>query len=142
MTYDKKKMKVLVGDDLIGIAGSPWQRGFIMGYSDLLESFEFNFTANPEEFIEMAKTREYDALLIDLQWEKADSGSINHVYRTGYRLLNELRDYAPVRILHSGAEGEMLKRAFRYGATACIPKNVCPKQLEQILLGKTHGRSN
>lgn len=126
----KKPLRVLVGDDQISIQGSFPHRWFLRTYGSLAE---FEFSDNPVDFIRKAKIGNYDALLIDLNWEDAD---FTRKYKTGFRVLEEVRNYCPIRILHTSDE-ELMKRGYQYGATHCIEKNKPLGLLEKALRGES-----
>lgn len=122
----QKQLRILVGDDQVGVAGSLPQKSFLRYYKHLAE---FDFENNAENFILRAKEGKYDALIIDLNWEEADW---SRDYKTGFRVLKAVKDYAPIRILHTSDE-QLMKRGFEYGATDCLEKNRSASFLEQAL---------
>lgn len=127
---ENNKLKMLVGDDQISVYRSVPNINFIDDYGRYAE---LEFTDNPDEFIEMATTGDYDALLIDLNWETADHTRAN---KTGYRVLEAVRKSAPIRILHTSKSDEIVvARAKECGATHFLPKGSMPKELEEILHG-------
>ena len=67
---EKKMMEVLVGDDQIGVEGSLDQKCFLQNYGGLAD---FEFSSIADDFIEKARTGNYDAFLIDLNLEKGDT---------------------------------------------------------------------
>jgi DNA-binding response OmpR family regulator len=119
------KPKILVGDDQAGIKDSPCYWNFMDNYSKIVDP---EFTADPDDFIERARTGNYAALMIDLKWSY-DSND-----RTGYRVLEAVKDYAPIRILWTSERKEDRERGFDYGATHCIGKGMPPEELEKILI--------
>lgn len=123
-----RKPKVLVGDDQHG-ADDTLRQGFLLDYRNLAD---FEFTDNPNKFIQMARNGNYDALMIDLKWDKED---YNRDYKTGYRILDNVRDCSPIRILWTSENEELREKGYQYGATHCIPKGIPPRVLDEILLG-------
>lgn len=120
-------MKVLVGCDQTGVIGSPAYHNFMDNYKQLAD---YDFTADPDEFIQMATQGQYNALVIDLNWKPAD---IVEVYRTGYRILDAVVDCCNKRILWTSACKELREKGFQHGATHCISKGIMPEDLEKIL---------
>jgi len=124
------KLKILVGDDQIGVDGSIPNLNFIDDYG---RHADLEFTDSPDRFIEMAKTGDYYALMTDLNWETADYTRDN---KTGYRVLEAVRESAPIRILHtSKSDEEVVAKAKECGATHFLPKGSMPRELEEILMG-------
>lgn len=122
----QKQLRVLVGDDDLGIEGSLQHRSFLRNYGRLAH---FDFIYNADDFIQRAKTEKYDAFLIDLNWEEDDS---RRDYKTGFRVLEAVKDYAPIRVLHT-SDDKFLQRGFQYGATHCLEKFRPSSLLEKIL---------
>ena len=123
--------KILIGDDQIGSeAGEALRTLFELKYESALSGFSLEYTADPEDFIEKASTRDYDVLLIDLKWCHDDA---IREYKTGYRILDVVRDYAPKRILWTSEDKEDRERGYEHGATECMEKNPIPEKLERIL---------
>ena len=125
---DSKKLKVLVGDDQLGIQGTPYHRAFLRGYGHLA-NFEFSFL--PNDFIEKAKSGKYDALITDLNWTDED---LSRKDKTGFRVLEAIKDYAPIRVLHT-SDDTYMQLGYQHGATHCLEKNKSPTLLEKILKG-------
>ena len=121
-------MEVLVGDDQIGVEGSLDQKCFLQNYGSLAD---FGFSSIADDFIEKARTGNYDAFLIDLNWKKEDN---SREYKTGFSVLEAVKEYAPIRLLHTSDEtyGEI---GMRYGARNCIEKHRSRKYLENALYG-------
>lgn len=124
-----KNLRVLVGDDQIGVPGSPSNLNFIDNYSGL--PVDFDYETKPDNFIERARRGDYAALLIDLNW------NVPEVERdeAGYQVLKAVKDYAPIRILHTGESDEAREKGFAYGATHCIGKGIPPEDLYEIIMG-------
>lgn len=125
-----KNLRILVGDDQIGVEGSLQQKAFLRNYNVLGHNFDFE--SNPDRFIERAKSERYDALLIDLDWKvEGDNGT------TGFRLLHNVRECAPIRMLHTSNEinDDLFYAAKLCGATACIEKHRSPEHLNNHLKG-------
>lgn len=119
--------KILIGDDQVGSeAGAALRILFELQYHRAFSGFSLDYTADPERFIELAKTREYAVLFIDLKWGP-------YLPTEGYRLLQECRDYAPIRILWTSESPEAREQGYQHGATHCIGKNPLPEELEGIL---------
>ncbi|MBS3093636.1 hypothetical protein J4456_03605 [Candidatus Pacearchaeota archaeon] len=59
----KKKLKILVGDDQIGVIGDNCNLTFLDNYGHLAD---YDFAATPEECIKMAYNGNYDTLITDL----------------------------------------------------------------------------
>lgn len=120
--------KILIGDDQLGepVQGKDLRTLFELVYRQQLQPFELTYTANPQEFVELASTREYSVLMIDLRW-----GS--NLPTEGYSLLDKVRDYAPVRVLWTSEREEARKKGYEHGATHCIEKRPIPEELEGIL---------
>ena len=124
----EKTIRVLVGDDEIGIEGSFQHRAFLRGYGKIAN---FDFSYDAEDFIRRAKNGKYDAFLIDLNWEEDDN---HRDYKTGFRVLQAVKDYALIRVLHT-SDDRNIKRGFQYGATHCLEKFKSQNLLEKILKG-------
>lgn len=122
----QKQIRVLVGDDDLGIEGGLHHRSFLRNYGKLAH---FEFTYNADDFIQRAKIGNYDAFLIDLNWEEDDS---RRDYKTGFRVLQAVKDYAPIRVLHT-SDDRFLQKGFQYGATHCLEKFRPSSFLEKIL---------
>ena len=90
---------------------------------------KFDFTPDPTEFVRMSRDGRYDALMIDLNWSGHPHGHLT----TGYELLEAVKDYAPIRILHTSEEKEAREKGFEFGATHCIPKGPPPEELEKLI---------
>ena len=123
---EPRKPRVLVGDDQIGVPESPSYLNFMDNYRELAD---FEFTADPTDFVEKAKTG-YDVLMIDLKWDPEDA---TREYKTGYAVLEAVKDYAPIRALWTSESAEHREKGFQYGATHCIPKGISPEKLEAII---------
>lgn len=124
--------KILIGDDKLG-ADESLKKNFELDYREIFKDrAELKYTADPEEFIQLAKTKEYDVLMIDLKW--SDEDAIKE-YKTGYRILEEVRDCAFKRILWTSESEEARQKGFQYGATHCISKRPAPYKLEEIIYG-------
>ena len=126
---EQKKLRVLVGDDQIGVIGSLPQKSFLRGYGHLAD---FNFANKIEDFIAKAREGNYDALIIDLNWEDADW---NRDYKTGFRVLEAVKSCEPIRILYTSDE-QLMKKGFEYSATFCLEKNRAASFLEETLKHK------
>ncbi len=124
-TEEQSKPRVLVGDDQIGNPGDHCHKNFVYSYGRLAD---YDFTDNPRRFVEMARTGNYDALVIDLRWGP-------DIPREGYKVLEETRDYAKIRILHTSENEEARKLGYQHGATHCLEKGCLPEDLEKILKG-------
>jgi DNA-binding response OmpR family regulator len=120
-------MKILIGDDQFG--PGPLRDIFEMKYEDVLSQHQLAYTNDHEEFVRMAKTKEYDALMIDLRWGF-------DLETQGYEILQQVRDYAPVRVLWTSEQEQARELGYKYGATACIGKNPVPSELEKVLKGE------
>jgi DNA-binding response OmpR family regulator len=119
--------KILIGDDQVGSErGEALRLLFEMTYRQAFSGFSLDYTADPKRFIELAKTREYAVLFIDLKWGP-------YLPAEGYRLLQECREYAPIMILWTSESAEARERGYQHGATHCIGKNPLPEELEEIL---------
>ena len=125
---EKKMMEVLVGDDQIGVEGSLDQKCFLQNYGGLAD---FEFSSIADDFIEKARTGNYDAFLIDLNLEKGDN---SREYKTGFSVLEAVKEYAPIRLLHTSDE-TYREIGMRYGARNCIEKHRSRKYLENALYG-------
>lgn len=125
---NKKQLRVLVGDDDIGIEGSIHQKSFLRNYGHIAK---FDFCNIDIEFIERAKTGNYDAFLIDLNWKVDDEHT---EYKTGFKVLEAVKDYAKIRVLHT-SDDRFIQRGFQYGATHCLEKFRASSLLEKILKG-------
>lgn len=112
-------LTVLVGDDQIGVTESMHQKAFLRGYAEMPGKVRYEFTADAEEFIRLARTGKYDALVTDLNWSEEDS---EREYKTGFRILEAVKGLAPVILLHT-SDDTSIALGIRYGATRCIPKN-------------------
>lgn len=124
------KPRVLVGDDQFGVIGSLMNESFTYDYKSIAY---FDFADKPDMFIGMAKSGNYDALMIDLKWEEEDAVREN---KTGYMVLDAVRGYAMKRILWTSESKEARDIGYQHGATQCIPKGMPPEDLEKILTGK------
>ena len=122
-------LRVLVGDDQIGVKDSLQQRAFMRNYEGLAN---FDFSDKADDFIERAKMGRYDAFLIDLNWEDEDA---NRDYKTGFRVLDAVRDCAPIRLLHTSEDEELRQKGYAHGATNCIEKYRGRNYMEQALKG-------
>lgn len=120
------RLRVLVGDDQIGVQSSLHQKSFLRSYGHLAD---FDFADKADDFIKKAKEDKYDALLIDLNWEEADN---EKEYKTGFRVLEAVKNYAKIRVLHTSDE-TALQKGYTYGATHCIEKHRSASYLEKIL---------
>ncbi len=119
--------KILIGDDQIGsAAGRALRTLFEMKYESAFSGYTLEYTADPEEFLKMAESKEYSALFIDLKW------GID-LPREGYRLLQESKEYSPIRILWTSEEDEARQKGYEHGATHCLEKNPSLSKLEEIL---------
>ena len=127
METQNKKLRVLVGDDEIGVACSLQQKAFLRNYEGLAD---FDFEKDSNMFIERAKIGKYDALLIDLCWENADRERED---KTGYKVLKEVEHYAPIRLLHTSEDETLRKKGMQFGATTCIEKHRSPEYLRTAL---------
>jgi len=130
---ETKKYQVLIGDDQFGAdnsMGEMMRENFEIDYRGVLRDFKLSYTDNPEKYIEMAKTKDYKALLIDLKWCDEDAVREN---KTGYRVLEAVRDCAPVRILWTSESNEARNKGYEHGATHCIAKGITPEKLEEII---------
>jgi DNA-binding NarL/FixJ family response regulator len=126
-----KTLRVLVGDDQIGVADSLQQKAFLRNYEG---PTDFDFRDKPEQFIEQAKVGNYDALLIDLNWN-VDG---NREDTTGLKVLLETKEYAPIRLLHTSNDLSLDLRcaAQLCGATGSIPKYRGREYMRKALLGE------
>jgi CheY-like chemotaxis protein len=125
--------KILIGDDQFGKQskmGERMRRDFELDYKSIFQNTTLTYTANPDEFVQLAKTGDYQVLMIDLNWEMDDYGRYN---KTGYRVLDAVRDYAEKRILWTSQNKEAHEKAYQHGATHCIGKRPSPKKLEKII---------
>jgi len=122
------KLRVLLGDDQIGIEGSLYHRSFLRSYGHLAD---FEFSYNPEDFIKRAHEKKYDALITDLNWTEEE---LSKKEKTGFRILEAIRDCAPIRVLHT-SDDTYMKMGFEHGATHCLEKNRSARLLEEILKG-------
>ena len=114
-------MKVLIGDDKYGIPGKRKER-FLQEYGGLAE---FYFTNDPKCFIQQAKTGEYGALMIDLNWYCEDD-------LTGFSVLEILLDCKTKKILWTGQVGfEYVAEAFESGADYFLHKHPTFKELKE-----------
>lgn len=123
-------LRVLVGDDQIGVSESLHQKAFLRNYSEIAD---FDFENNPDRFIDRARIGKYDALLIDLNWD----GERNSEDVTGFRVLHAVREYSPIRLLHTSNSINLdLKYAAQLcGATNCIEKHRSREYLQEKLKG-------
>ncbi len=113
--------KILVGDDQMGgRVGHLFQMSFEDTYREQLKDCEIKYIANPEAFVQEARNG-YDILLIDLNWTDEDFGKCWRD-RTGFQVLNAVRDYAPRRVLWTSDAEKAREEALKYGATSCISK--------------------
>ena len=128
MVIPKMTQQILIGDDQLGdpVEGKDLRTLFELVYQKQLRPFELIYTASPQEFVELASSREYQILLIDLRW-----GS--ELPTEGYSLLDKVRDCAPVRVLWTSEEEKARERGYEHGATHCIGKRPAPEELERIL---------
>jgi hypothetical protein len=125
------KPRVLVGDDNVN---NPHHIGHTKLSDFRNVAADLDFTDDPNRFIEMARTRQYDTLIVDLIWEKDDYG---RDCPRGYRLLDAVRDCAPKRILWNPTNEDTGNLGFKYGATHWIPAGIRPKDLEKVLRKET-----
>ena len=129
MTDENKPLRVLVGDDQIGVRNSLQQKAFLRNYGGLAS---FDFSDKADDFIARAREGRYDALLIDLNWEDADA---EREYKTGFRVLDAVKEYSPRRLLHTSEDQELRQKGFFHGATNCIEKYRARSYLEEALKG-------
>ncbi|MDO8460400.1 MAG: hypothetical protein Q7S74_04785 [Nanoarchaeota archaeon] len=128
MEETKQKLKVLVGDDQLGIEGSISHKSFLRCCGHLAN---FDFSFQPDKFIEKAKQGKYDALITDLNWTDED---LSRKDKTGFRVLEAIKNYAPIRVLHT-SDDEYIQLGYQHGATHCLEKNRPSTLLEKILKG-------
>lgn len=121
-TQKTSKLRILVGDDQIGLIGSPSNLTFMDNYKDIAN---FDFETDPDITIERARVERYDAIISDLAYAEQRTA--------GYRVLDAIKDLVPIRILHSGESNEAIQEGYRHGATHCIQKGIMPEELEKIL---------
>ena len=126
---DSDKLRVLLGDDQIGIEGSFPHRVFLRGYGHLAN---FDFSFQPDTFIERARQGKYDALITDLNWTDEDFSKKES--KTGFRVLEAIKEYAPIRVLHT-SDDTYMQLGYKHGATHCLEKNRPSTLLEKILKG-------
>jgi len=131
MEGQRKTLRILVGDDQIGVPGSLQQSSFLRNYSRIVNA-SFDFECDSERFIERSRDGRYDALLIDLNWTDEDIGRKD---KTGFRVLEAVRGYAPIRILHTSDEDNM-KKGLNHGATGFAEKHRSSEYMEKILKGE------
>jgi DNA-binding response OmpR family regulator len=129
-------LNILIGDDQFGADTPTGQRireDLELDYRGLFrDRAVLTYTADPDHFIELASTRKYDILLIDLNWCPEDA---SRDYKTGFRVLKAVQDYAPKRILWTAEEAKDRERGFDYGATDCVNKRPMPAVMEKALYG-------
>jgi hypothetical protein len=125
-----KNLRVLVGDDEIAVENSLQQKAFLRNYEGLAD---FEFETDPERYIERAKNVRYNALLIDLNWK----GSNDPRDLTGFRVLKGVKEYSPVRLLHTSNELNMdLRSAVQLlGGTGCVQKYKSRDYMRESLEG-------
>ncbi|MEI6850260.1 MAG: hypothetical protein WCK29_04445 [archaeon] len=124
----QEKKKVLVGDDQIGVVGSIENKAFLRNYSNIAD---FDFASEECDFIQRAKNGRYDSLLIDLNWSEEDNSRED---KTGFRVLESVKSYSPIRILHTSDE-KYIKYGLKYGATDFAEKHRSKDYLAQKLNG-------
>ena len=127
--------KILVGDDQWGADSKEGERlrwSFEIDYRDVLEDAEIDWTDDPDRFVSMASTGAYDTLLIDLHWSDKD---FSRSYKTGFRVLDYVEDYAPKRVLWTSERKEDRERGYRHGATHCIAKGMMPHTMRELVYG-------
>ena len=123
--------RILIGDDQIGSEARIALRTlFEMKYEQAFSGFSLEYTADPEDFIEKASTGSYEVLFIDLKWDHDDA---LREYKTGYRILDAVREYAPKIILWTSEDKADREKGYEHGATHCIEKNPTISELEEIL---------
>ncbi len=123
-----QRTRILIGDDQFG-EGSPQRAMFEISYEDVLSGYDVDFTVDPAEYVKLAQTGNYSALMIDLRW-----GS--YLPTHGYDILSVVRHSAPVRILWTSESDEARTKGYQFGATACLEKNPTPSKLERALKGE------
>lgn len=119
MKEQHEALRVLVGDDQIGVVGSFPQKMFLRRYGAIAD---FDFESDPQTFVARARSGGYDALLIDLHWKPEDYGACS--IKTGYSVMQQSKGYSPIRILHSSADAEEREIALSYGATDTLEKSL------------------
>tara|TARA_Y100000310_G_scaffold134326_1_gene133329 strand:+ start:3069 stop:3878 length:810 start_codon:yes stop_codon:yes gene_type:complete len=123
----RDKPLVLVGDDQIGVEGNQSRLAFEDNYRKIAN---FDYETDPDKFVERAKEGEYDALLIDLNWTDEDRETLD---KTGFRVLDQVRNFSPIRAVHSSVDEEIRKIGYENGATHIIEKGLPPDEMEKIL---------
>lgn len=119
------KQKLLIGDDQFE-SGSFIRTLFEIKYGEVLCKYDVTITADPVQYVALAQSGEYSALMIDLRWGE-------DLPTHGYDILTQVREYAPVRVLWTSEQAEARERGYQFGATACIEKNPIPSELERVL---------
>jgi len=121
------KKRVLVGDDQLSVEGSLHNKSFIRAYGHVAD---FDFESNLGKYIDRARVGNYDALLIDLDWNDG-----NPSRSTGLSLLHKVRDYAPIRLLHTSHELNLdLSCALKLvGATGYVQKHRASSYLQNAI---------
>jgi len=125
-----KKLRVFVGDDQIAVEDSLQQKAFLRNYEGVAD---FDFETDPDRYIGRARTGNYDALLIDLNWK----GSLDPQDKTGFRVLRDVKDYSPIRLLHTSNELNLdLRSAVQLlGGTGCVSKYKSREYMRESLEG-------
>ncbi len=80
----------------------------------ILRGYEVDLASNPLEFIVMARNKNYDAIISDLQYTPKG--------REGYEVLRELRENNAKKILYTAQSGfEFEAEAIELGADYFVP---------------------
>jgi len=130
---EREERRILIGDDQYGAQtseGERMRRSFELDYRDQLKSARLEYVADSNLFIEMARTGVYNILMIDLNWEPDDA---IRDFKTGYRILEAVRDFAPKRILWTSESMEDREKGYLYGATHCVRKGLHPTDFENLM---------
>jgi|TARA_B100001964_G_C14176270_1_gene573962 CheY-like chemotaxis protein len=99
MKMTSENLQVLIGDDQIGVEGSPSRLNFEENYGELLVFFSYE--TDPDEVVRRARGEKWNAVVTDYDYQREDTN--------GLEVLDQIKGIDATLILHTGTEEAQAK---------------------------------